>query len=182
MKVSETKELFRSLTKLYFTDATVIFAKQSRTPKPQIPLVTLTFGNVNGHSSPNCSVVNGINVNHYQSRISIQVDLFTNGKSIIDDGNVVAYENTAMDEMLSYMDFLKSDYVIEWCHNNDVAIAIDGDAQDLTGVINDTNYEFRSRLSVLFYFMRKETGFTDVIEGSETGYFTQVEIKEETGK
>ena len=71
-----------------------------------------------------------------------------------------------MDDMLSFADFLNSDYAIRWCHVNDVSILIDGDVQDLTGVVNDTNYEYRARMSVLFYFTQKTVGPTAVLKES----------------
>lgn len=70
-------------------------------------------------------------------------------------GSRVAYENTAMGRYARLCGFLNSQYAIEWCHSHDVAISFDGDAQDLTGLVNDNNYEFRSRLPVLFYFTQK---------------------------
>lgn len=122
-----------------------------------------------------------------------------------------------------------------------MSILIDGDVLSLTGLVNETSYEFRSRLTVLFYFTQKAVGAsTAMLENSlqyptgekdpetgetiytpteppemestsgprsdeeeplvtpkfeptasgggteelareETGYFTEVEIKEETG-
>ena len=94
---------------------------------------------------------------HYLARIPMLVDLFTHGLPVVDDetGITVAYENTAMDDMLAFMDFLNSPYTVEWCHTHDVAIAFDGDPKDLTGLVNDDTYEYRSQLAVLFYFTQK---------------------------
>lgn len=160
MRVAGAKELFRSLTSSYFVDAEVTFTRQSRAAKPQIPLVTITPGNVKRPLAPVYKEVDGVLVGHYLSRISMQVDLFTHGSPVIDEytGQVVAYENTAVDDMLCFADFLNSQYTVDWCHLNDVSILIDGDVQDLTGLVNDNNYEFRSRLSVLFYFTQKTVG------------------------
>ena len=57
-----------------------------------------------------------------------------------------------MDDILSYADYLNSHFVTEWGSLNDVAVLLDGDAQDLTGVINDNNYEYRARVNVMLYF------------------------------
>ena len=77
-------------------------------------------------------------------------------------GGTVAHENTAVDDMLAFADFLNSEHTINWCHENDVAIQFEGDVQDLTGLVNDTNYEFRSRLVVLLYFTQKVVGHAAV--------------------
>lgn len=173
MRVSEAKELFRSLTKKYFAEgATVVFANQSRKAKPNIPLVTIKPGNVKRPLAPNYTNVGGIAVGYYASKISFQVDLFTNGLPVIDDqtGKLLATENTAMDEMLSYADFLNSEFVLSWCHTNDVTILIDGDVLDLTGIVNDNNYEYRSRVSVMFYFTQEVIGSASVLSEKSIRY------------
>ena len=117
MRVSQAKELFRSLTAQYFDGAEVTFTRQSRAAKPRIPLVTITPGNVKRPLAPVYKEIDGEVVGYYLSRISMQVDLFTNGLPVVDDetGQTVAYENTAMDDMLAFADFLNSQYAIEWC-------------------------------------------------------------------
>ena len=174
MRLSQARELFRSLTAQYFAGAEVTFSRQSRAAKPQIPLVTLTAGNVKRPLTPVYKEADGVLVGHYLSRVSIQVDLFTHGTPVIDDktGRCVGYENTAVDDMLGFADFLNSQYVIDWCHSNDVAISFDGDAQDLTGLVNDNNYEFRSRLVVLFYFTQKAVGKAAVLAEDSIQYPT----------
>lgn len=162
MRVSQAIELFRSLLQEYFAGATVKFANQSRTAKSGVPLVLITPGNVRRDRDAVISNVDGVVVGSYLSRMSIQIDLFTKGLPVIDPdtGMAFASENTAVDDALAFVDFLNSPYVIEWCSKNDVSIGIDGDVLDLTGVVNDHNYEFRSRLSVLFYFTQNAVGHT----------------------
>lgn len=179
MRVSQAKELFRALTQEYFAGAWVTFARQSRAAKPAVPLVSITPGNVNRPQNPSYENVNGELLGYYPSRITMTIDLFTHGKPVKDDvtGETVAYENTAVDDMLAFADFLNSDRTVNWCHTNDVAIQFEGDVQDLTGLVNDTNYEFRSRLVVLLYFTQKVVGHAAVAteesirpaEGSPSG-------------
>lgn len=219
MRVSQVKALMYQITKMYFADATVVFARQSRTAKGKLPLVSITPGNVKRNQYANYRALSGINIGSYQSRIGMTIDLFTNGAPIVDDetGAVVAYENTAMDDMLSFADFLDSQFALEWCNQNDVTILVDGDVQDLTGLVNDNNYEYRARMNLLFYFTQNAIGNAAVLDESginhsgnevskdeatgyvtsfrpspsgggtkeladkKTGYFTEVEIKEDTG-
>ena len=174
MRVSQAKELFRSLTAQYFAGAEVTFSRQSRVAKPNVPLVSITPGNVNRPAMPNYEEVDGVLVGHYLSRIPMQVDLFTHGLPVVDDetGITVAYENTAMDDMLAFMDFLNSPYTVEWCHAHDVAIAFDGDPKDLTGLVNDDTYEYRSQLAVLFFFTQKAVGHTATLSEDSIQYPT----------
>lgn len=183
MRVSQAKALFQTLTKQYFANAEVTFTKQSRVAKPQIPLVTITPGNVKRSLFPVYEERDGTLTGHYLSRINIQIDLFTHGLPIIDEetGKTIAYENTAIDDMLSFADFLNSQYTIEWCHEHDVSILIEGDVQDLTGLVNDNNYEFRSQLVVLFFFTQKAVGHTGVLSEDSIQYPTG-EIDSQTGE
>jgi len=162
LRVSEAKKIFQALLQEYFAGSIVIYSKQSRVAKPGVPLIVLTPGNVKRDRDPVIDEVGGELVGSYLSRISMQIDLFTKGSPVIDPdtGKVIASENTAMDDILALEDFLGSQYVIEWCGEHDVSIVIDGDAQDLTGIVNDNNYEFRSRLSVFFYFTQNAVGYT----------------------
>lgn len=164
MKSHVAKDLFLELAKCYFQGATVVFGHQSRTPKADVPLVTISSGNVRRHSCPIQSVVDGYIVSSYQSRISVIVDLFTNGDPVRDEvGAVVAFANNAIDDMISFVNFLNSDYVIHWCHQNDLSISVDGDVQDLTGLVNDTTYDYRSRLNLFLSYTQSAVGSSAVL-------------------
>lgn len=157
MRVMRAQALFQQLTASYFAGANVVFSNQSRAAKQQQPLVVLTVGNLNRPATPNYSTVNGVVVGNYLSRLPITVDLFTNGVAVVDPdtGRTVAYEDNALDDMLSFADFLNSEHTVHWSHNHDVAIVIDGDVLNMTGLVNDNNYEYRARLSVLLYFTQQ---------------------------
>lgn len=172
MRATEARELFRQITKQYFAAANVIFSNQSRAAKPEPGLVVLTPGAVKRPYLPNYQQIDGTMVGCYQSRMMISVDLFTHGSPVIDDdtGQTVAYENTAMDDMLSFADYLNSQFVTAWSHMNDVTVLLEGDAQDLTGIINDNNYEYRARVVVMFYFTQKAIGETAVAKEQSIRY------------
>ncbi len=153
MTSSNAKELFRYITADFFSGYMVIFTNQSRIAKPSIPLVTIQPGNVKRPNAANYDVVDGVMIGYYLSTITFTVDLFTNGTPITNgDGRIVAYENTAMDEILAFANYLNGIKCVALCNANDVSIMIESDAQDLTGIVNDNNYEYRARLEVLFSF------------------------------
>lgn len=194
MRVEQAKELFRSLTVSYFAGASVVFANQSRTPMQQIPLVLLTPGPVHRQPHPSYEDLDGERIGNYLSRLSITVDLFTNGSPVKDDetGEVLAYADSSEDDLLAFADFLGSDYVIDWSRKNDVSVLVDGDVQSLTAVVNDTTYQYRARAVVLFYFTHRTVGRTAVLQESsikypvghfdpETGLFVQ-DIDPQTGE
>lgn len=173
MRLSTAKELFHTLTQRYFAGAEVVFAKQSRAAKMELALVTLTFGNVKRTWDPVRCDVDGTGVAAYPSRVSVVVDLFTNGSPVKDEaGNTFAYENTAMDDMLAFADFLGSQFVVDWCNRNDLAVLIDGDVQDLTGLVNDNNYEFRSRMNLMLHFTQQAVGASGILSEDSIQYPT----------
>ena len=165
--LSEAKELLREHVQEYFEGAEVTFTRQSRAAKPALPLVSLTLGSVHRPRFP-CSSGGGADSEGcYLSRVQVEVDLFTHGSAVEESGAVVAYENTAMDDMLAFMDYLDSRYTTDWCHEHDLALSFEGDPQDLTGLLNDSSYEYRSRLTLYLYFTQGTAGYAGVLmEGS----------------
>lgn len=160
MTVSGAKELFRKLVKEHFANSTVIFDRQSRVAKPEIPLVTISPGNVKRHRAANEILDLPEREGYFHCKLLFVVDLFSHGSPVYDDDTQteVAREDTATDEMSQFANFLDSEYVTLWSNTHDVAVQVEGDVQNLTGAVNDTTYEFRSRLIVNFYFTQKTVG------------------------
>lgn len=172
MRLMQAKELLRSLVQEYFPRCTVVFANQSRIAKQKQPLVLISPGNVRRIDSLNCYTVDGERVAAYLTRLSVTIDLFSNGSPVIDDetGQTVAYEDDALDCLLSVADFLNSEWTISWAHEHDVAINLDGDVQNLTGIVNDNNYEYRARMSLMFYFTQEAVGPTAVLSSDSVHF------------
>ena len=164
MTVSEAKELFRQLVKEHFANSTVIFDRQSRIAKPEVPLVTLSPGNVKRHRAANEILDLPEMEGYFHSKLPFVIDLFTHGSPVYDEDmrTEIAREDTATDEMAQFANFLDSQYVTQWCNIHDVAIQVEGDVQNLTGAVNDTTYQFRSRLLVNVYFTQKTVGMKAV--------------------
>lgn len=175
MRVTEARDKFRQLVQKYFSKANVIFGRQSRVAKPDIPLVSITGGNVTRSTHPVVSSVDGYPVGSYQSSVALALDLFTHGRAVRDEGTgLTYYENTAVEDMLWFADFLDSNYCIEWCTENDLAIARDGPVQDMTNIINDTTYEYRSHMEILLYFTEIAVGHTAGLDEASVIYYDEV--------
>lgn len=170
MRVRQCKELFRQITKEFFPRAMVIWGRQSRIAKPKLPLVSLTPGNVRRPPFPVIKVIDTVPVAFYPSDMDITVDLFTHGTPVVEKGKTVAYEDTALDDMIAYANFLGSHYVIDWCFANDVSISIEGDARSLTGIVNDSNYEYRAQLDLRFSFTQKAIGYAGAMDEKSVKY------------
>lgn len=163
MKLAEARELFRQLTKEYFQTATVIFGRQSRIARPDMPLVSITHGDVTRCQFPPRGYIDGCEVASYPTKASVRVDLFTHGAPVLEGGIAVAASDTAVDDLLAFSNFLESVYAIEWCRQNDIAISTNGEVKSLTGILNETNYEFRAQLNLSLYFIQRAVGRAGIL-------------------
>lgn len=164
MTVTDVKNAIRDLAAMYFSGATVTYTKQSFTAKPVKPLVTLTSGSVTRPRNPPMKIIDGRPVSFYPATLPIQMDLFTHGrKEAPKPGYTPIMVNTAEDDMLAFADFLNSDFAIQWCHERDLSIIISNTVQDLTDLINDTNYEYRAMLEITVGFTMTAIGYTGVM-------------------
>ena len=165
MTVSEVRNELLRITQTYFSGATVRIGKQSFTPKPKGPLVTMTTGPVQRPLNPPTILMDGKPVSFYPATMPVQIDLYTNGKqTVLAKGTTPIIENTAEDDMLAFMSYLNSAYVIDRCREKDIAIIVPGTAQDLTGLINDTNYQFRAMAEITVYFTMVAAGHTGTLD------------------
>lgn len=173
MRLKEVRELFRQLTKEYFGEANVLLARQSRIPKPELPLVLLTFGAVVRPTRPNIKVFDGVNVGQYSSSVQVDIDLFTHGAPVTDPQlGVVARENTAVDDLCAFEDYLQSEYAVEWCDIHSISFMRDGDVEDLTGIIGETSYEYRARMRLRLSYVSLSIEHAGVVDESSIIYPT----------
>lgn len=164
MKVSEVKQAMIELAQLYFTGASVGLSKQSFIAKANKPFVKLSTGSVSRSINPPTRILDGCPVAFYPATIAIQVDLFTNGKQTeVAPGFTPVIENTAEDDLIGFADFLNSGFVVEWCRERDIAIIVPNTVNDLTGLITDTNYEFRAMLELMVCFTMEAVGHTAIL-------------------
>lgn len=165
MTFGTLKKLILQLTELYFTGATVRYAKQSFTVRPDSPLITLTFGSVNRPRDPPMRFIDGRPVSYYPATVSVQIDLFTNGRQEeTEPGFTPVVENTAEEDLLSFVSFLNSPYVTQWCDRFDISIVVPNEVHDMTDLIHDTNYEFRAMFEMSVYFTMEAIGYTGTLD------------------
>ena len=164
MTLSGLREELRKLTKLYFTGAEVSFSKQSFRAKPKTPFISLTMGAISRPINPPIITIDGRPVAVYPASTAIQVDLYTNGKQTeAEKGFTPIVENTAAEDLLGFASFLNSEYAVGWCHQRDLAILVPNTVQDMTGLVSDTNFEFRAMMEVTVYFTLTAIGYTGTL-------------------
>lgn len=164
MNISEARNCILELAQYYFQKAKVVFAKQSFAVKKNNPLVTLSFGSINIPLNPPTKVIDGRPVSFYPTTMMVQIDLYTPGRKIEIASDVTpVMENTAVEDLLAFVNFLNSEHVIQYCHQKDIAIVIPNTVQDLTDLINDTNYQYRAMVEIEFRFTSVAVGYTGTL-------------------
>jgi len=159
MTYRELKKKLSELVSTYFGDATVIWGMAGAV-SPTCPLVTLTMGDVVRHYLPIRGNVNGVPVDYYPSRTTVQVDLFTKGVGVTTEAGYTARrENTAVGDMIDFVNFLNSIYVDGWSDANDVYI-LANQVRDLTELVNDTTWEYRAMVELEIGFTQAAVGHT----------------------
>lgn len=165
MNVREARQLMYDLLGLYFKGATVMYDSQSNAVKPSAPLVTLSTVSVNRPNNPPTATVDGHPVSYYPTTMALQVDLYTRGSPVeVDCGQSVPLENTALSDMMEFANFLGSEYIVDWCHRNDVSLYVNGDVRDTTAHINNASFQFRSTLELTLNFTQKAVGYTGILD------------------
>lgn len=161
MNVNEVRKAILELAQLYFKGATVTLARQSRIAKQGVPLVTIYTGVVNRPLYPPTQIIDGVPVSYYPSSVTVQIDLFTKGRKVdTEEGSTPIMENTAVDDLAAFVSFLNSEYVVQYCNKKDISIVVPNAVQDLTGLIDDTNYEYRAMVEVTVNFTTRAIGIT----------------------
>ena len=156
--------------------------------------------------------IDGRPVSYYPASVPVQFDLFTNGRQEeTEPGFTPIVENTAEEDLLSFSSFLNSPYATQWCSRENISIVVPNEVRDLTGLIHDTNYEFRASFEISVYFTMEAIGYTGTLDLSsikpgepetiepestmtpsgggnpalvkeESGYFTNVQINDKSVK
>lgn len=173
MNIREARDLMKELLTLFFGGATVMFAGQSHSVKPKAPLVTLTTISVNRPTNPPMETVDGHPVGYYPTMMTMQVDLYTKGAPItVGSDQIVPMENTALNDMLDLLNFIGSEYFVNWSHQKDIALAPKGEVRDTSALINSTSYQFRTTLELTLSFTQKAVGYVGILDASSIKHST----------
>lgn len=179
MTQGTAKALIYDAVSKYFSGATVAWSNQDRVAIPQKPFIRMTAGNLKRNRFPAVRIVDGIPVASYACSFSLMLDLFTHGRAIAGSEQ---RENTAVEDLTSFVDHLDSEYMADLCARNDITILLDSDVIDLSAAIHDAHYEFRSEVTLTISFVHEAVGYTGTV-GEETVKIVEItEPDPETGE
>ncbi|MDR2359674.1 MAG: hypothetical protein LBD85_00105 [Oscillospiraceae bacterium] len=141
--------------------------------KPKSPLVVLRMGTVTRVARPIEQSADGSYIAVYPSETTLQIDLFTRGKRVTASGGAGYYENTAVSDLLRFVNYLDSPATINWLAKNDLSMHLLGGVHDLSEIINDTQWSYRAMCEL-------RIGFTEwAAEYEATLGDDRVEVNEE---
>ena len=169
MTQSELKQKLTTLVEEYFGAATVSWG-MTRTVSSHVPQIVLSMGTLQRHYHPITRSVNGVPINAYPSQATLQVDLYTMGVKTKDiPGVKSAYDNTAVNDMTDFVNFLGSAYVDNWTGQNDLSILV-SEVRDLTALINDTTWDYRAMIEIEVGFTQSAVGYTGIMWENGVAY------------
>ena len=158
MTIGEAKKYVRDFVAGYFGDSHVSFAEQKQT-RPTVPYITLRFGK-SGKKRGKITMFDDKDQcykDFWQRKISLEINLYTAGRNVAEKGYDPVYENTCIEDMEDFISYIMSDYGSDELVSHDVAIVQEGDVQDLSALLNDSSYRYRSMAQ--FYVLFTDCSF-----------------------
>lgn len=142
MTLDELRKYMMTVVSGYFTNGTVFYADQKMSKHPE-PYITLKFNNVARKAFPIVTSAEGKITTHFDYHEEMEINLFTKGKLVGADN----YENTSMSDLMDFIDYIESNKMTDELDSHNVTMLLmDGYPKDLSGIINETLYRYRSNV------------------------------------
>lgn len=163
MTIGELREVIHEVVKRYFTGASVKWMNENTT-KPTGPLVTLQLGNVRRELFSIMDNRQGRPVKLYHSRAMLDVNLYTpGGVGKAKPGIRPRAENTALNDLQDFVDYMDSDYAMGLLDAADVTVLPEGPTMDVSELIDSAQYEYRAMQQFTVEFTQNAAGVAGII-------------------
>lgn len=155
MSIDELRNVLYDITARFFVGATVIWAEQTNT-KPPFPYVTLKLGAVQRNAFPLLTE----NARYYECRTTVEINLYTKGRPINVKGDAVTgnFVNTATADMMDFFNYLESEQITDLLAGYGMDISLMPPVRDLTELLNDSRYRYRSMAEASVSFALEADG------------------------
>ncbi len=161
MTYNDARRIIYDATVSYFPNATVTMANTKQVKKTK-PMVTMKFGPLQFNTFPNEEVYEGEPCDYYPSSMKLEVQLFTNGHQLSNGG----MENTAVGDLTDYVNYMTSKLMVTEFGRHDLTVLKAGPVQDISTIINDTNYEYRAMVEFDVSFTMASVGYGGILDES----------------
>ncbi|WP_320972295.1 hypothetical protein [Enterocloster bolteae] len=158
MSLSLIRGQIFNLVSEFFLGATVAWVEQVNT-KPEVPYVTLKTGAVNKSLFPVSDEIPG--TSFYICNTVLEINLYTKGREVRIEGHedcLVNYENTAVSDLVDFVLFLESEEIVDRIAGYNLDIQLMSPVRDLTELLNDSKYRYRSMAEFTVNFMLESSG------------------------
>lgn len=153
MNIGEVKQFLYDLAAIYHPGATVAWSKTGGA-KPKSPFLSLTYRNLERSLFP---VTNDEGNSCYNYSMIFEINLYTNGKEV-KAGDETYYENTAVEDLDEFVRFLDSPKITDIASEKGVTIVLNPPIRDVSGLIGDTKFNYRSMAELAVTFMDEAPG------------------------
>ena len=160
MKVRELKNILYDIVQGYFDRAEVAWSEQNGV-KSTSPFIRLKLGSIKRASYFINQVDNNAPCGYICSTTMLTVDLFTHGEEIVDEEGYAIYENSALDDMADFLNYLQSPYIDEKCETLNISIRPEGDIKDTSAVL-DNDYSYRAMQEFVVSFVQETRGYAGI--------------------
>lgn len=156
MNLGEVKQLLYETVVKYHPGAMVVWEKtKGVTPKP--PYITLGYSNLN--RSLFFLTDDEEKHKYYNYSFTFEINLYAVGKSVKDNaGKVIYYENTAVEDLNEFVCFLNSEEMTNELANKNVTIVVNSPIRDMSELIGDTKFNYRSMVEATVSFSGEADG------------------------
>ena len=155
MDLDKAKKVLYDLTKMFFQNATVIWAEQTIT-KPKLPYVTLKM---KGVQRPRFPVTDAEQKRFYHASTILEINLYTQGEPVnVAQNAIVNYKNTAASDLNDFFLFLESEEITDQLVSNDIEVSIKTPVNDLSELLNDSSYRYRAMAEATVSFTMEAGG------------------------
>ena len=160
MTVNELKNALFDIIQGYFAGADVAWSEQNSV-KSLNPFIRLKLGSIKRPIHFINETQNNAPSGYIASTTMLTVDLFTHGKKVTFEDGYTIYENTAMEDMADFMNYLMSPYVDDLCESLNISIQPEGDIKDTSAVV-DNDYSYRAMQEFVVGFVQETRGYAGI--------------------
>ncbi len=153
MNIGEVKQVLYDLVALYHPGATISWTKTGGV-KPNVPFIALAYSNLERSQFP---VTNEEGDNYYNYSMTFEINLYTKGKEV-KAGDESYYENTAVEDLDEFIRFLDSPRISDMTSGRNVTILFNPPVRDVSELIGDTKFNYRSMAEFTVSFTDKASG------------------------
>lgn len=156
MDLGAVKQLIYEMAVRYHPGALVVWEKtKGVTPRP--PYITLGYSNLERSLFPLSDDEN--EHKYYNYTLTFEINLYTVGKEIKVNGEGTgAYENTAVEDLEEFVRFLDSGAITDELAMKEVTIVLIPPIRDLSELIGDTKFNYRSMAEFAVSFVQEADG------------------------